>query len=350
MAAAPVIDPALGGMPLSLPSLVEVRQILRMSIAAVLAWEAGALLGAPHPTFAVLAVLFSLQGNPAGSLRTAGQRLLGVVVGVLVGMVAIRGPGLSAPTAGLVILIALLAGSVPRLGGRPNVQVAVSALLLLTGGGGWSYGVTRLWETALGGMVAVLVSALLWPVNPVHEAAEELRRLARMLAQDLRSVSGLFTLDPRRASARLEVVRVRTGEVERLWSDFPDTVATLRWNPWRDRAAIARTRSRLALLAVLYRHARSLTRIGADFAAAPTGQPPAAGPLQAALDPLAEAAAELSEPTGRLAAPRASEVGPRVDRLVQSGGDPQVVGALAAEIGHIAADLHRLLDHEAGEG
>lgn len=311
-----------------------------MTIASVLAWEVGVLLGAPHPTFAILAVLFSLQGNAAGSLRTAGQRLLGVVGGVVVGMAAIHGPGISAPTVGLLLLVSLLAGSMPRIGGRPNVQVAVSALLLLSGGGGWRYGLTRLWETAMGGALAVAVSALLWPAHPVRETQSELRRLGGLLADDLRRVAGLFTLDARRARARLAAVRAHSREAEELRMDFPDLVSTLRWNPWRDREAVARTRTRLEAMTILYRHACSLTRIAADFAATPTGRPPAAQPLTEALEALARAASALADPARR---PPAVDVGSWIQDLMQAGGEPAVVGAVASELGHLAADLRAWL-------
>ena len=338
--AAAVVARLLRGLRGALPLAGEdLRQILRTGVASALAWWAGRALGAPQPTFAVLAVILSLQGNPFGSLRLAGQRLLGVGGGVVLGVAALRLHGLSAPVIGLVMLVALALGSRLRVQEMVNTQVAISALLLLAVGHGWQYGLARLWETALGGAVATAVSALLWPVDPRRAFQGEVTRLGAALAADLGALAPAF--DPARPrAADLGALRARAAEAQRRAGEFPALADALRWNPWRDPGDLRRLQARAETVALLYRHLRTLTRIAADAAGR---RPPAVlGPgaradLAAALTHLRGAAGVLVE---RVGAGRAGDLVAAADAGIAGvAADGPLGAAVASELGHIAADL-----------
>lgn len=287
----------------------------------------------------MLAVILSLQGNPFGSLRLAGQRLLGVGGGVVLGVAALRLHGLSAPVIGLVMLVAMALGSHLRVQQTLNTQVAISALLLLAVGHGWQYGLARLWETALGGAVATVVSALLWPVDPRRAFQGGVTRLGVTLAADLGALAPAF--DPaRRRGVDLGALRARAAEAQRRAGEFPAVADALRWNPWRDPGDLRRLQARAESVALLYRHLRTLTRIAADAA----GRRPPAMLGPAAREDLAAALAHLGGAAGvlvgRVGAEQAGDLIAAADAGIAGvAADGALGAAVASELGHIAADL-----------
>jgi len=324
-----------------------------MAVAGGLAWWVGNLLGAPYPTFAELAVLISLQGNPYGSLRMAGQRLVGVVGGVAIGVAALRLPGPAPWTIGLLMLLALAVGSRLRFAPTLNTQVAISAILLLAVGHGWHYGLERLWETAVGGAVAVVASLALWPVHPLRECAGDLRRLRAGLATSLCSLGPAFAGD--RRPWRFSQIRVRAMAAQQQVAEFPALEEALRWNPWRDVTDVRRLKTQGECVAALYRHARTLARIAVDARAQ---RPPARlgtkaqDALGSALEAFAAASAAL---VGEVSAPRARDLLNRADphvAVVAHGTEPEPVlaAAVGSELGHIAADLRAWLAKGEPEG
>ncbi len=215
-----------------------VRQAVRSAVASGVAWELGALLGAPRPVFAVLAVLFCLQGNPGVSIRTALQRLAGVGGGVALGMLASHGLGLSPPAVAALVLAALWIGGRMGVGGTAHTQVAVSALLLLAGGGGWRFGLARLWETAMGGALAIAASLVLWPADPAAVVRRDTGRLRAALAADLLEAPEGFRVPPRQARARFRRVQDRAADASRAALELPAALHGAAWSPWADRRAL----------------------------------------------------------------------------------------------------------------
>jgi len=339
-------------VPPLLPGAAEIRQIVRMALGSALAWWAGRLLGASRPAFAVLAVIVSLQGNPFGSLRLAGQRLVGVLAGVAIGVAALRVPGPSPPVVGLLVLASLAAGSRLRFGPELNTQVAISALLLLAVGHSWRYGLERLWETAMGGAVAVAVSAVLWPVDPLAEFRSDLRRLRRRWAAGLPTLAAAFGGAPARPVWRR--LRGAAVEAERRAAEIPALEDALRWNPWGDEAGLRRVRAEAECVAALHRHARTLARVAVEARRRPgAGLPPA--DLQALRTVLEACATASGALEGALGAEEARGRLAEADRgiaavVAGSPGAGLAAAAVASELGHIAADLRAWLVADVAEG
>src|SRR5689334_13443049 len=150
-----------------------------MTAAGSLAWWLATLAGEPRPIFATLVPFVAMSGDPFSAVSISLARILGVFAGVAIGIALLA---TSLPMLAKVAL-ALLAGSVAgiglRVGDRPNVQAAVSALFLIGLGktGAAHAGVARIWETAIGAGVTVLVAALLWPPHPARELRLRIGRL-----------------------------------------------------------------------------------------------------------------------------------------------------------------------------
>ena len=78
----------------------------------------------------------------------------------------------------LVLALALEVGVVLRIGDTLNLQVAISALLLFANADPAAYAVSRLWETAVGAAVTIVLSPLLLPTNPARAFVRALHGMA----------------------------------------------------------------------------------------------------------------------------------------------------------------------------
>lgn len=151
----------------------ELPQIARIVIVAAVGWQVCLWLGAQDPPiYAVLVPLVSLKSDPFSAFNLSWSRLVGVLIGLLLGLAVLRvmSPGLLAIS--VVLAASLLLGMLVRIGNQPNMQVAVSALLVFSNPDASAYGLTRLWETGVGTAVTALLTRSCsrpirgWPPGP----------------------------------------------------------------------------------------------------------------------------------------------------------------------------------------
>jgi uncharacterized membrane protein YgaE (UPF0421/DUF939 family) len=242
-------------------------QSLKVAIACGLAWWLGQALGSPRPFDAVLAAIILMQGHAYGSLLNALQFLLGVAAGLVLGIVADRVVGVSPPVLAALMFVCLLMGGWLKVSSQGfNNQIAVSALLVLASGSATN--VARLWETALGGAVGVLVAALLWPPNPVRGLRQEYREVLHGLRSDvLRSVELVGAVGGAGdAEAHRRRVRSHSERADAAVAQVAPAEDALRWNPWHfgRLSDLSQLEDRLRLLAYLYRTVRALARQAAE--------------------------------------------------------------------------------------
>jgi HSP20 family protein len=132
-----------------------------------------------------------MTGDPFAAVAVSVGRILGVFAGVGVG-VAVTHIDLSSTAR---VAVALLAGTliaiVLKVGDRPNLEVPIAALFLIgfAGGSASELGMQRIWETAVGAVVAVVVATLLWPPDPIRELIRRLGRLRQALAADFAAIA-----------------------------------------------------------------------------------------------------------------------------------------------------------------
>ncbi len=270
----------------------EVRLAVKMAVAGTMAWWLGTVAGAPKPLFATLVPLVALGADPFGAVSLSLARILGVFAGVGIGIGVLQLPF---GTLGIVasgLLLGGLAGIVLRVGGRVNIQPAVSALFIIYLGrtGAAHAGVARIWETGIGAGVTVVVAAFLWPPDPVRELETRLDRLAEELTSDLLAVAEDLALGDGAAAARLDDVRSHSLEVLKDVFDLGRARNALRWNPLRrgDAGALTTLEAEIRLAARLFRHTRAITRDVVDAGGRLAGTP-AGRELGAATRLLAEA-------------------------------------------------------------
>jgi uncharacterized membrane protein YgaE (UPF0421/DUF939 family) len=248
----------------------ESRVAIKMALASSLSWWLATLAGEQRPVFAALVGLIALSGDPFSALNVSIARILGVFVGVAIGIGVLQ---LDVRFV-FVVVIALVAGTLAgiplRVGDRPNIQPAVSALFLVALGrsGAFHAGVARLWETAIGAGIALLVAVLVWPPHPVRELHQRLDRLRRRLAGDLGLVAGDLAFGSQAVGARMEDIRTHSVDAVREVLALEQARQALRFNPLRRRDVdeLAALEERVNLAARLYRHARAIARDVSDTA------------------------------------------------------------------------------------
>jgi len=239
-----------------------------MALAASLGWWLASLAGAQRPIFAALVGLVALSGDPFQSLNVSVARVVGVFAGVGMGLALLQ---LDLRLLWLVVL-ALFAGTLAgiplRVGDRPNIQAAVSALFLigLSRTGAVHAGVARLWETALGAGVTLVVAVVVWPPHPVRELGGRLGRLRQELAADLAAIADDLATGSGATAKRLDDVRAHSLDAVREVLALDQARHALRFNPLRrrDAAELEETARLVALAARLFRHTRSIARDVAD--------------------------------------------------------------------------------------
>ena len=225
-----------------LPSRDDVRAALpraaQTAISAAVAWQICRWLGADRPVFAAIVPIVAIKGDPLAALNVSLGRLFGVVGGIALGIIVSDVGGANALTVALLIGAGLIAGLLIRIGGEPNSQVAVSALLVLavaTGAG--AFGLERLWETAIGAAVTVVLAPFLWPPDPVRELERRLAAVATRVSDDIALTVALVGAPADAAARHLADVVEHTREATRLVDALGTAGRGLRLNPRRRDAA-----------------------------------------------------------------------------------------------------------------
>jgi uncharacterized membrane protein YgaE (UPF0421/DUF939 family) len=250
--------------------VAELKLAVKMTGASVFAWWLGTLAGEPRPIFAALIPFVAMSGDPFASVSISIERVLGVFVGVALGAALLRLDIGLLGTVAIAVASGTLVGVLLRVGSTPNVEPAVSALFLIAFGAASTFhsGFARLWETAIGAAVAILVAVLVWPPDPVRELEHRLARLRQELGADLAAVADDLGYASGVLSERLDDVRAHSIEAVRDYLDLDRARRALRWNPLRrsDIPVFAVIEGRVRLAGRLYRHARAVARDVVDTA------------------------------------------------------------------------------------
>lgn len=167
------------------------KQAGRTAVAAVLTQIVVTLLGLTQGYWAVITTVIVMQANLGGSIRAAWTRLAGTAVGAVAGILASLLGGQSLVALGLAVLATLsVCGLLPRLRNSSRVAGITVVIVILAGhptDSAFSLGLSRFSEIALGIVMALAVSALLFPSRA--SAA-----MSRGLAKVFEDVASLFAV------------------------------------------------------------------------------------------------------------------------------------------------------------
>lgn len=206
----------------------------RTTLAAVISWELARLLpGSQPPVLAPLTALLVTQLTLVKTITGSLQRVASVAAGVLLALAAAGLLGLHWWSVGLVIFVSLAVGQVLKLGSH-RIEMAVSALLVMTLGGTPGVARTRILETLIGAGVGVLVNAVAPPVY-IRPAGEAIHGLAGDMAEVLEGAAADLAegWSGEDAYERLREARELDGEVGEAREAISRAEDSLRLNPRR---------------------------------------------------------------------------------------------------------------------
>jgi uncharacterized membrane protein YccC len=141
---------------------------IRGAVAVAAAIAVADLTGVQHGFWVVLGTLSVLRSSASSTGATAFRALLGTAIGFVIGaallLVIGTGPGalwIALPIA--VLIAAYSPGALPFVVGQAAFTVVISVLFNLIVPIGWSIGVLRIVDVALGCAVSLIVGVLFWP-------------------------------------------------------------------------------------------------------------------------------------------------------------------------------------------
>jgi uncharacterized membrane protein YgaE (UPF0421/DUF939 family) len=247
----------------------ELPRAVRIFVAAGLSWWIARMLGADRPVFAVIVPMVAIRDDTHAALSLSLGRMLGVMAGVVVGIAVVGVLGVSTSAILVLLVIGLAIGLFLRTGPELNTQIAISALLVLVvTQNADTYAVERIWETAVGSVVSLVVAAFVLPPDPLADSRRRLAETAAALDADLTAAAGTLTRgepSPRVLLARADEHARAAG---RAVEDLPRAQRALRWSPLRrgsgPQLAVVDRRQRLALRLTIQvrRLARDLASFG----------------------------------------------------------------------------------------
>ena len=331
--------------------------ILQTAIAAVASWYlAKLLLNEPRPVFAPIAAVICIGATYGERRQRALELIGGVVLGIGVADLLVHLIGSGPWQMGLLVVLAM--GVAVVLGGGPILvtEAAVSAILLVliepTGSGVLP---GRIIEALIGGGVALAISALAFPQDPVLLVGRSVQSIFGELGSALgRVADALDKRDPAQAEAALAGVRELDTGIREFEHALGVAHETARWSPGRRSARPELVRySRSARYIdyavrnarVLARHVARYLRSGADppdeLALALHDLTAATWALAAALDEPVRGSAEVR----RLAARAASRATSSFEGARELG-----LAEIVAQVRSMAIDLMRAADAAAPRG
>jgi uncharacterized membrane protein YgaE (UPF0421/DUF939 family) len=316
--------------------------VVQTAIAALAAWwVALAVLPTEQPAFASIAAVISLGVAHGKRRRRAVELVGGVVTGITVASVLVWLIGTGVLQIGLLVALAMGVALLFRAGELVVSEAAVSAILLANFQTSHAaFSADRVLEAVIGGVVALVVAALVLPPDPVRLVGEGAQEVLGRLAATLQELAAaLSDADAERAGAALRSARSLDDQVEALEEALVTGIETASLAPARRRDAERLRRYEHALpqidfavrnTRVLARHASRHTR---GRGPVPVELPEAVEALAAAVRALAAHAeapidATISRDIAVGAAAKASSV---------SGEQP----ALAEQVRLVAVDLVR---------
>jgi uncharacterized membrane protein YgaE (UPF0421/DUF939 family) len=280
--------------------------ILQQTAAAAIAWVIAVYaLHRSAPFFAPIAAVVGLNATLGRRGSQAVRLLLGVVVGIVVGEVAVAVAGgggvwtLTAATFAAMVVARLLDSA------RVVIAQAAVAAILITAFGDFAEGKNRLIEALIGGGVALLFSQVVFPPDPLRLLRRSEAAVLRAMAGGLRLTADALEHDePELAERALADLRALRDRLADLASMRKASDRVVRHSvTWRSKEApVVRERERADQLDLLAGSCLLLTRTAPETSAS----------QRAALSPgvrrLAQALADLAvQPGDRTTRQRAAE-------------------------------------------
>jgi uncharacterized membrane protein YgaE (UPF0421/DUF939 family) len=318
--------------------------IAQTSIAVGAAWLIAQQVN-DSPFFAPISAVISLAATRGQRTTRAIELVLGVAVGIAIADLIVSALGTS--TLVLMLVVALSMGAALLLGGGSILvsQAGVSAIFVTTVEQPHGFTPNRFIDALIGGTVALLVSQVLLPRDPVLAVRNAVHALSARLGLALReTAAALREGDLDRARRALDVARSAGTNLE----DFADAVdvaretITVRPPVWRARERLPLYAGAVAQLDLAVRNTRVLARRAVSMVRrhgpAPSGLAEAVDCLAEALDQLVD---HLDDPQSETSSRRRALEAARRATAVLDEDHSLSTSALVAQVRSTAVDLLR---------
>lgn len=242
--------------------------IVQSALGAAIAWWVATVPPIEHeqPFFAPIAALIALGGGLGQRIPRVLELVGGVALGVLIGdlLIAWIGTGLLqiAAVVALAMVVAVFVGS----GAVIVTQAGASAILVATlvpPGSDELVNLDRFVDALVGGMVGLMISVLLLPLNPVSAARRQIDPLLVALAEVMEDAAGALADRDRQAASRsLARARATQSAVDDMHAALEGATETALIAPvrWRKRGHLAGYLETAVPLDHLSRNVRVLCR------------------------------------------------------------------------------------------
>lgn len=213
------------------------RLIVQLAVGTGLAWLlATQVFEHQQPFFAPIAAVIAVMAGQGQRHRTVIELIFGVAVGILVGELLIHVIGRGWWQISIVVVLALVAGSLLGLKGLAQMQAVTSSILLaavVPVAGAANPALTRFLDALIGGLIGFGLT-LLVPRNPVRDIDREVQAILRDLAGTLSQVAAaLRSNDSRGADRALLRARNMQPAVETMLATSVNAGEIARMAPMR---------------------------------------------------------------------------------------------------------------------
>ncbi|MER7588169.1 FUSC family protein [Micromonospora sp. NPDC127501] len=193
------------------------------------------VLGNPQPVFAPISAVGTLAASVGQRFRRTVELIVGVGVGVFVGDLLIYLLGTGAWQLGLVVTVAILLTIFAGASVAIVIQAAATAVLIVTlSPSTQNLEIPRFVDAFLGGGIALLVTAVLLPLNPLRVINRAARPALDLLAAQLDATAdGLRNRDRAAIQGALERLRNNKEELATLGEAIEGAKETATLSPAR---------------------------------------------------------------------------------------------------------------------
>lgn len=169
----------------------EIIQIVKTVVAAVAAWLlAKQVFDLPQPFLAPWAALLVVHATVYRTLWTGTKQITATVVGIVMAWWVGNTLGVDALAIAVMLLAALAVGQVRWLRAEATTGAATALIVLTTGYSDNDHVLlARLFDTAIGVAVGVVINAVVWPPLRDHTAARAVAAVGRKVGDLLAQVA-----------------------------------------------------------------------------------------------------------------------------------------------------------------
>ncbi|MFN6484902.1 MULTISPECIES: FUSC family protein [unclassified Nostoc] len=186
------------------------RHALRLALITTLAELLASLFQLPRGYWITLTALVALKPNFGGTSQTTVQRVVGTILGGIIGIVLVLLVKNSLASAVCFLLLVFVAMSVRSLSYSLFIILLTPAIILLLNmisAGGWEVGVLRIFDSLAGGVLALLGSYLLFPSWERQQLPAQLEKTIRANLTYFQQVIANYLHPEQNAIADINILR-----------------------------------------------------------------------------------------------------------------------------------------------